>query len=167
MEMTRQGKRPNQEPRRRQRGITMIELMIVIVIVAILGSLAIPSYRDYVLRTNRADAINMMLEIASCQERTYIKLNRYDVARCNLEDGCRTTPNDQYQVCITLGRDGAPNGLPANQSFDLAAAPQGTQTNDDCGTMTLNDIGTRGAQGGDASEADTDACWKGRKVNSS
>jgi len=150
----------NRGMKRRQLGITMIELMIVIVIVAVLASIAIPSYRDYVLRTNRMEAINVSLELAACQERVYIKENSYAADRCGLTANCMMSPNNEYQVCIALGTDGA---LPGDQSYTLTATPQGGQASDSCGAMTLTDAGIRtAASAGD--DAQLERCWKGRKI---
>jgi type IV pilus assembly protein PilE len=53
----------------RARGFTLIELMIGIAIVAILASIAVPAYRDSVMRARRADAITMLQQAALLQER--------------------------------------------------------------------------------------------------
>jgi type IV pilus assembly protein PilE len=141
---------------RRQRGITMIELMIVLAIVAIIGALAIPSYRDYVVRSNRAEAANNLLELAACQEKIYIKLNRYDDTRCGLTGGARTVESGRYQINMT----------PANndQTFTLTATPLGAQTEDTCGVIGLTDTGTRSAKGGTATDTQIQDCWRGKKV---
>ena len=144
----------------RQRGITLVELMIVIAVVAILASLAVPSYRDYVLRTKRTEGMNAMLSLASCQERAYIKLNRYDLGRCGLADSCITSPNQEYQICMALGRT---NAVGNDQSFTLTATPQGAQANDSCGNLTLTETGVRGVGAGTTDQI-VDGCWKGRKV---
>lgn len=143
---------------RRQRGITMIELMIVLAIVAILGAIAAPSYRDYVIRSNRADAFNALLELAACQERVYIKINRYDATRCGLNNGTQTTNGGRYLITMTPANN--------NQTFTLTAAPQavGRQNQDTCGVMGLTDTGTRSAKGGAATEAQVQDCWRGKKV---
>ncbi len=46
--------------KRSQSGFTLIELMIVIAIVGILASIAMPSYRDYVLKANATEAITLL-----------------------------------------------------------------------------------------------------------
>jgi len=58
-----------------QKGFTLIELVIVVVILAILATIAIPSYREYVIRGHRRAAQAAMLEIAT-QQRQYFVANR-------------------------------------------------------------------------------------------
>lgn len=52
-----------------QHGFTLIELMIVVVIIALLAVIAIPSYQQYILRNNAKTAEARMLEIAQDLER--------------------------------------------------------------------------------------------------
>jgi type IV pilus assembly protein PilE len=59
------------------RGITLIELMIVIVIIGILAAVAYPNYRDYAARAKRNEAKAALLQIAQNQERYYLQNNTY------------------------------------------------------------------------------------------
>ena len=51
-----------------QRGFTLIELMTVIVVVAILASIAVPSYRNYLLRAQRTEATTALLNLQAAQD---------------------------------------------------------------------------------------------------
>ena len=55
----------------KQRGFSLIELMIVLAIVAILSAVAVPWYGQYVQRGLRADAISAMQGVMDAQERFY------------------------------------------------------------------------------------------------
>jgi type IV pilus assembly protein PilE len=59
------------------RGVTLIELMIVIIVVAVLASIAIPSYRQYVLRSHRTEAKAALMNVAAAQEKFYLQNNTY------------------------------------------------------------------------------------------
>ncbi len=60
-----------------QRGVTLIELVVVMIIVGILAAVAIPSYRNYVLRSQRSDAKDALLALATQQEKHYLQCNTY------------------------------------------------------------------------------------------
>ena len=64
-------------PLRRPRGFTLIEVMIVVAIVGILLAVAFPSYRQYIVRSNRAAAQSQMLDIANRQQQFLLNTRSY------------------------------------------------------------------------------------------
>ena len=62
------------------RGFTLIELMIVVAVMGILAVIALPMYRDYVLRANRAVAKAAIMTIVAKQENWYNDRKAYATA---------------------------------------------------------------------------------------
>ena len=60
--------RPAPRAARRARGFSLTELMITLAIIAILASIALPSYRNYVIRSHRGDATQALTLIKSLPE---------------------------------------------------------------------------------------------------
>ncbi len=58
-------------------GFTLIELMIVIAIIAIITTLALPSYNKQVADGRRADAQSLLIELSQKLERRYLKNGTY------------------------------------------------------------------------------------------
>jgi len=130
-----------------QGGFTLLELMVTVVIVAIMASIALPSYREQITKTRRADARQELMELATAQERFYTNCNRYATALDGAQASCaglgqaastRTSENGFYTISLT--GDGA--------TFTLTAAPRSSQSGDaKCGTLSLTDAGVKGATG--------------------
>ncbi len=57
--------------RRRHRGFTLIEVMITVAIVGILAAVALPSYREYIIRGQLTDATNGLSAIRANMERHF------------------------------------------------------------------------------------------------
>jgi len=85
-------------------GVTLLELMIVVVIVGILAAIAYPNYRDFTARAKRNEAKAALLKLAINQERFYLSNNTYttDLTDLGFATDCPLiTDSTTYSVCIT------------------------------------------------------------------
>lgn len=157
---------------RRPSGFTLIEVMIVVVIAAILAAIAIPSYRDHVVRSKRAAARQVLMEAAQFLERNFTAAGCYDfadIASCLARSGSATVqpstmlraPSEgrqSYAVAWAYGSSGQAYTLTARPCGTAGAnCPAGAQTTFDdstCGALTLTQTGLRGASGSVAT------CWQ-------
>jgi type IV pilus assembly protein PilE len=139
-----------------QRGVTLMELLVVIVVLGILASIAFPSYRAYLLRAQRAEAKTALLQLQAGQEKFYLNGNSYtDAIDTASPDGLGLsdfTETGKYQITVELGEGG--------QSYTATAAPaaDGGQEDDTlCGSFTITDTGVRGNEDATLSTAE---CWR-------
>jgi type IV pilus assembly protein PilE len=117
---------------RKERGFTLIELMIVVAIIAILASLAIAGYGYANRKTARAAAQACMVEAAQRTERFYTTNMTYAGAPA---PSCSADLHDRYVVNFV--------GAPDASSYTIRAVPQGPQSGDSCGTMTIDETGAK------------------------
>jgi len=128
-------------------GFTLLELVVVIAIVAILLTIALPSYRAYMLRVHRTEAVRTLLEVAGCQERVFASQGRYDTTRC--------LPDDLDHYAIRM----EPSDEAATLIYTAWADPAGAQQRDPCGSLGLDQAGLRQATG---ESVDAGKCWYAR-----
>ena len=129
------------------RGITLIELMIVVVIVGMLAAFAYPSYRAQVMKTYRSDGKATLMQVSQQLERCYTRFSSYNNAGCAVVFPV-ASPEGHYSVTATA--------LTAS-AFTLDATPQGPQSSDTkCGVLRLTSTGVEGSQG---ASTDTNNCW--------
>jgi type IV pilus assembly protein PilE len=135
---------------RKQHGVTLIELLVVIMIIGILAAIAIPSYRRYVVRANRANAKTMLLQTAQALERCYTNSSpyAYNSATCAAAVTLpAVAPDGTYSV----------NGVITANAYTLTATPQGGQAQDtDCGNFIVNQVGTQTISG----TSTVAQCWR-------
>jgi type IV pilus assembly protein PilE len=138
------------------RGFTLIELMIVVAVVGVLVAVALPSYRNYVIRAARVEAQTELLELASLQEKVFLNSNSYTPCVANPYNGTSTvspscdgassssgglgrassqTKDGRYALSLDITTPGP--------TFVLTATPvaAGTQVGD--GTISVTESGKR------------------------
>lgn len=150
---------PGVQPRRAMQGVTLLELMIVVVVVGILAAIAVPSYRQYTLRAQRSDATAALLRLAAAQEKFYLQNNTYATnAQLGTAPpgglGMAGTEHGWYALSVDAGANAL--GYTARA---VAAAGSPQLSDAACRTFTINQSGVRGALTA-ADAANIEACWR-------
>ena len=155
----------------KQKGFTLIEVMIVVAIIGIIAAIAMPSYTSYVQRAKRTDAKVELLRIAQLQESFFVQNLTYanslnietDLSGLGLAVAGADIKSEQEEYIITLDAfdsgGGDCTGLTADActSFTLTATPQGGQVNDtECANFTYTNTGAKGKSG----TGTVKKCWK-------
>ncbi|MGO9446745.1 MAG: type IV pilin protein [Thiobacillaceae bacterium] len=137
-----------------QCGMTLIELLIVIVIVGILAKIAYSSYAQSVLKSNRSAAKTALLDMAGREERLFTTTGTYTATLANLGyvAGASTpvpsASSHYYDLSVAAS---------TQTTYSLQAVPVGSQANDtQCGTFTLDQLGDQGMTGGTGTAV---TCW--------
>ena len=149
-------------------GFTLVELMIVVIIVTILTSIAVPSYFEQIRKSRRTDAMNLLTDCAAAQARnystasppTYLTLAQLTAANlCN--NG--VSPKGHYQITNVANPNCAANNGAANWCFIITAqavADSSSQARDTlCTTWTIDhrNVTTAVNDNGDDTTAQ---CWR-------
>jgi type IV pilus assembly protein PilE len=137
---------------KQQKGITLIELMIVVAIIGILVSVAYPAYTQQVQKSRRADCTGALAGLANAMERYFTANNTYVGASLG-----NATGNIYPAVCPIDGGTPFYNlAITATTvtSYTLRATPVGPQASDKCASLTLNQLGLKGSTGASVAE-----CW--------
>lgn len=147
--MTASPQRTNEVAFRVSRAFTLLELLIILTVMAVLAAIAIPSYRDYVLRSGRSEALTALKNLSRLEEEYYTDQHAYTGTISNLNYPTVTT-NSLYQLQIATS---------TTTRYTLKATAIGSQLADTtCRTFTLTGMGERRAadSGGNDSARE---CW--------
>lgn len=135
------------------RGFTLLELMIVVVVMAVLATIAVTSYNRYAYRARRVDGQELLMRVASAQERYYATFNTYadNPVTGDLKFASDTSEKGYYKVEVTSDD--------LTKSFTATATPQNGQEKDACGALSIDSTGTKLPAGTDTAKNSNGRCW--------
>ena len=138
---------------RSNRGFSLVELMIVVAVIGVLAGIAWPNYTDYLRKTYRAEAKQVMHSIAQNEER-YFTANGIYLLSNNAAyvggawpnfSGGATFADRKYDITVTQV---------TAADFTVTATPLASRPDPTCNVLTLNSAGVKGASGSAGL-----ACW--------
>lgn len=128
----------------RMNGFNLIELMVVVAIIGILAAIAMPSYKNYVVRGARAAAQTELLEMASLQEKVYLNSSAYTADITAAYNGTTTgglgrtsgrTPDGKYDLSFDI--------TVPSQTYILTATPVVGSTQEGDGSLSISENGQK------------------------
>jgi type IV pilus assembly protein PilE len=136
--------------------------MITVAIVAIVASIAYPSYQEQVRKTRRADAQGALMGFANAMER-YFTVNNTYLGAANGGGNTGAPASTLYKSEAPLDGNTKYYDLTIQaataSTYTLNAARKNAQASDRCGTLTLTNTGVRGISGAVAGVTAAD-CWR-------
>ncbi len=146
--------------RNKTAGFTLTEVLIALVIVSILAAIALPSYRNYILRNNRAMVKRTLTELMTKQEAQFLRTRSYAATFQPLVGGAAGTTQiwldntgkiEAAETAASRYRVAFDTSAPAG-TVRFIAEPRNSQTRDTaCPSFALSSTGTRAPATGD--------CW--------
>ena len=126
---------------KKDKGFTLIEMMIVVAIIGILAAIAYPSYQQYVIKTKRTDMMSEMQNIASEIESRKLAQGSYRAISVGIKDEFAIEYPRQgdklYDVTINpIPLTPPDNTLTDKWNVTATPKPNSKMTND--GILTLN-----------------------------
>lgn len=120
----------------KRNGFTLIELLIVVAILGILYSVALPSYTEHMERSRRADIQQVLLQHGAILERIYSRNGGYP-------NSFSVDNTEYYDFTYKANLDGGADFK--SKKYTLKAKPKSAQSNDRCGELVIKQDGTHSA----------------------
>ncbi len=129
------------------RGVTLLEILVVLLLAGLITALGLPAYRQHMVRVNRTEATVTLYQIAAAEERHYLRHGSYTDELASLPTGDAR----HYAFSVSMADDG--------QSFIASATPArggGQESDGECLVFSLDHRGRRAVSG----SRDTSFCWR-------
>lgn len=126
---------------RRAQGLTLIELMVVLVVLAILAGIAFPLYENQIRKSRRTDGRAALSAIAMAEERFRTVTGAYTADLTDLSISPTLQGGDSEDGFYSLAVNAT------TVTFTATATATGGQANDTCTAMTITELGTEGGTG--------------------
>lgn len=139
---------------KKQRGLTLVELMVVVAVMAVLAAIAYPLYTNQTQKARRADAKVALETIALAQERYYTINGSYAAALSSLQvsgDIQGGNSDEGYYTIAAPTLSGGGQGFSVTATVNSSGAQAGDASN--CGSYTIDQLGTKTATGSASN------CW--------
>ncbi|MCD9499365.1 prepilin-type N-terminal cleavage/methylation domain-containing protein [Photobacterium carnosum] len=113
----------------KQKGVTLIEMLIVVAVIGVLTAIAYPSYQSHVLKGHRTQAMGDLIKIQLALEESYTQDSAYDFtivsgSSCSFCD----TDSERYTLAVTQQDPG----------YLITAKMESLQKNDECEDLSLD-----------------------------
>ena len=129
------------------RGVTLLEILVVLLLAGLIAALALPAYRQHLVRVNRTEATTTLYQIAAAEERHYLRHGIYTEDLASMPTG----ETRHYGFSVATADDG--------QTFIASATPSrggGQESDGECLVFSLDHRGRRAVSG----SRDTSYCWR-------
>ena len=142
-------------------GFSLVELMVVVVITAILASIAVPAYNSSIRKSRRTEAKTAIMDLAAREERYFATQNQYSSSPAALAYGSGAWPisvGTYYSISsvVTGAATATTPGTYVLQVSPSSGSPQLQDTS--CQTFLVDQTGKQSSLDSGGNDSST-TCW--------
>ncbi len=122
----------------KQRGFTLIELMITVAVIGILAAIAYPGYQGQIRKSRRAEAQATLMNVAGRQQQFLLDTRTYASSLSDLGVTVPSSVSPFYTITLSVT-----NSASVPSAFTATATPLGGQANDVCASLSIDQAGVK------------------------